>query len=86
MRVKNARLAQAIPGTATNMLESKFYELTFDKGMLTVKLKSNPKKYGDFIVFPANIAWLETAPEEVTAPTGQVEEKQITDPKATKKK
>ena len=84
--MKNARLAQAIPGTASNLLENKFYDLNFDKGMLTVHLKSNPKKYGDFVVFPANIAWLETEPEETTAPTGQTEKKQITEPKATKKK
>jgi hypothetical protein len=63
MKVKQARLAQPIRGEISNIIESTKYELDFDKGMLTVKLKNNPKNLGDFIVFPANIAWLETEPE-----------------------
>lgn len=63
MKVKQVRLAQSIPGTASNLLEKDKYDLAFDKGMLTVKLKHNPKKLGDFVVFPANIAWIETEPE-----------------------
>lgn len=75
MKVKQARLAQAIRGETSNLIDSTKYELTFDKGMLTASLKFNPRNFGDFIIFPANIAYIETE----TPGDGQREEKQLTD-------
>lgn len=63
MKVKQARLAQPIRGEISNIIDEAKYGLVFDKGMLHVSPKANPRKTGDFVVFPANIAWLETEPE-----------------------
>lgn len=82
MRVKQARLAQAIRGETSNLIDSDKYNLTFDKGMLTAVLKYNPRKFGDFIIFPANIAYIELEegavaqkPEEVVTTTGASKKK-----------
>lgn len=66
MRIKQVRLAQTIPGTASNLIDSDKFDLRFDGAKLHVKYKSGPNalKYGTFMVFPANIAYLEY--EEVT--------------------
>lgn len=66
MKVRQAKLAQAIRGESSNLIEATKYDLAFDKGMLTVRLKVNPKKFGDFVVFPANIAWMEMEPVETS--------------------
>lgn len=65
MKVKQAKLAQAIRGETSNLLESKKYDIEFDKGMLNVRLKHNPKNIGPFVVFPANIAYIEIEEETV---------------------
>lgn len=65
MRVKQAKLAQAIRGETSNILTDDKYVLEFDKGMLHAALKFNPKAIGPFIIFPANIAFIETHPEEM---------------------
>ena len=59
MKVKQAKLAQALRGESSNIIEEKNYHLEFDKGMLTARLKHNPKNLGPFIIFPANIAYIE---------------------------
>lgn len=66
MKIKQVRLAQTIPGTASNLIDSDKFDLRFDGAKLHVKYKSGPNalKYGTFMVFPANIAYLEY--EEVT--------------------
>lgn len=87
MKVKQARLAQTIRGETSNLLESNKYDLTFDKGMLTARLKLNPKNFGDFIIFPANIAYIETeSMEEAPVAAVQTPEKQIPATGASKKK
>jgi hypothetical protein len=58
MKIKSAKLAQALPGESSLLLEEKKHDLEFDKGMLYVVPKNNPKKFGPFIVFPANIAYI----------------------------
>ena len=82
MRVKQVRVAQALRGETSNLLESSKYDLTFDKGMLHVKLKHNPKNIGPFIVFPANIAYLEY--EEISEEASQVAAPEVTQPEAPK--
>jgi predicted ATPase len=83
MKVKQAKLAQALRGESSNIIDENKFELTFEKGMLHAKLKFNPKGIGPFIVFPANIAFLEYHEEEVTQPVKltdeatQAEEKQL---------
>lgn len=59
MRVKQVKVAQALRGETSNILDDKKYNMTFDKGMLHIALKHNPSKIGPFIIFPANIAYLE---------------------------
>lgn len=87
MKVRQARLAQAIRGETSNLIDNTKYDLNFDKGMLTAKLKTNPRKFGDFVIFPANIAYIETEPEvETTGANGQKDDKQLPDTGASKKK
>lgn len=62
MRVKQAKLGQALKGETSNILTDSVYDMTFDKGMLHVKKIAN-SKYGPFIVFPANLAYIEIAEE-----------------------
>lgn len=85
MKVKQAKLAQALRGETSNLIDEKKYELTFDKGMLHAKLKFNPKGIGPFVVFPANIAFLEYH-EEVTGDAGQEDDKSLSEAKAKAKK
>lgn len=63
MKIKQAKLAQAIKGETSNIVTSDKYELHFEGGMLHAASKSNPVKHGPFIIFPANIAWLEIEAE-----------------------
>lgn len=72
MKVKQAKLAQALRGETSNIVEDKKYSLEFDKGMLTCKLLHNPKNLGPFIVFPANIAFLEIHEENTEADSADV--------------
>lgn len=85
MKVKQAKLASALRGETSNIIEATKYELLFDKGMLHAKLKLNPKNIGPFVIFPANIAYLEY--EETAAPTGQesVSPVEAPKPKTSKK-
>lgn len=76
MRIKQVRVAQALRGETSNLLEEAKYNMEFDKGILYVELKHNPKNFGKFMIFPANMAWVEY--EEVTAPTVQPPEQPIT--------
>jgi hypothetical protein len=66
MKIKQVRVAQAIRGETSNLIESTKYNLNYDKGILYVELKNNPKGFGKFMVFPANIAYLEY--EEISLP------------------
>jgi hypothetical protein len=68
MKIRQAKLAQALRGETSNIISHDKYELVFDKGMLHAKLKHNPKSIGPFIVFPANIAFIECFEEVETAP------------------
>ena len=65
--VKQAKLAQGIRGEVSNIIDSKKYDLRFEGGMLHVKSRASDSKYGPFIVFPANIAWLEIEEQEAAA-------------------
>lgn len=58
MKIKQVKVAQTIPGSSSNILTEKDYHLSFDKGILTVKHRTSAK-YGSFMVFPANIAFIE---------------------------
>lgn len=86
MKVKQAKLAQAIRGETSSLIDDKKYDLDFDKGMLHAKLKVNPKNLGPFIIFPANIAYIEYH-EEATEGAVQAPDKQLTEaPKGKPKK
>lgn len=63
MKIKQAKLAQALRGEVSNILTDKHYDMTFDKGMLHVIKKHNPNNIGPFIVFPANLAYIEPGEE-----------------------
>lgn len=97
MKVKQAKLAQALRGENSNLIDENRYVLEFDKGMLHAKLKNNPKNIGPFIVFPANIAFMEVYEEQEdskkpsgisivkdTAPASQDADKEL--PKTSKSK
>jgi hypothetical protein len=86
MKVTQAKLAQPLRGESSNIIDDKKYDLHFDKGMLHAKLKLNPKEIGPFIIFPANIAFLEYKEhkEEITPPAGQEPEQQLPKGKAKK--
>lgn len=66
MKIKNVRLAQAIPGVSSNLLGPREFDFRFDGAKLHVKFKAGDKaqKHGTFMIFPANIAYIEY--EEVT--------------------
>lgn len=83
MHIKQVRVAQALRGETSNLLEAVKYDMEFDKGILYVKLKNNPKSLGKFMVFPANIAWIEY--EEVTQPAKTPETNDTKPSKVTKK-
>jgi len=60
MIIKQAKLAQALHGESSNILNSTQFNMVFANNYLTVTHK-NPEKarsHGPFIVFPANIAYL----------------------------
>jgi hypothetical protein len=61
MIIKQVRLAQTIPGSASNLLEADKYDLKFDGNKLHVKhlVGANAIKHGTFLIFPANIAYIE---------------------------
>lgn len=82
MKVKQVRVAQALRGETSNLLEQAKYDMTFDKGMLDVKLKgANVKGIGPFKVFPANIAWMEY--EEEASPVKTTEITPLVTPQET---
>jgi len=57
-KVKQVKIAQGIRGETSNILTDAKYHLNFEGNMLHVspKIKSN---YGPFVIFPANIAYME---------------------------
>jgi hypothetical protein len=60
VKIKQAKLAQALHGESSNVLNDKQFNMVFANNYLTVTHK-NPDKantHGPFIVFPANIAYL----------------------------
>lgn len=71
MEVKLAKLAQGLKGEQSNMIDDTRYDLKFDGKMLHVTGKSPSVKHGPFIVFPANIAYLELYPETTIGETSQ---------------
>jgi hypothetical protein len=76
MKIKQVKLAQALPGTASNLLEPERFDLKWDGSKLHAKYKSGPsaQKYETFMVFPANIAHIEYYEEETSSSSrpGQV--------------
>lgn len=64
MKIKQVRLAQTIPGSSSNLLEADKYDLRFDGTKLHIKHKSS-LKHDTFMVFPANIAYIEYVDESV---------------------
>lgn len=86
MKIRQVKLAQTIPGTASNLIEAEKFDLHFDGTKLHVKYKGGPgaAKYKSFMVFPANIAWMEY--EEVTEAPIQEGEQNITPKKGATKK
>lgn len=86
MKIKQVKLAQALPGTASNLLEPEKFELNWDGTKLHAKYKSgaNAEKYQTFMVFPANIAHIEYFPEEITEAPSQASDKEL--PKNNKPK
>lgn len=88
MIIKQVRVAQALRGETSNLLEPAKYELSFDKGILHVKLKNNPRKLGSFMVFPANIAWIEyeeSTQAETNHESATTDDTKAAKPKAAKK-
>lgn len=87
MKIKQVKLAQALPGTASNLLEPEKFDLNWDGTKLHARYKSGPsaEKYQTFMVFPANIAHIEYFPEEITAPSSQDADKELTKTGKTKK-
>lgn len=77
MKVKQAKLASALRGETSNIINSDKYDLSFEKGILYAALKHSAK-VGPFAVFPANIAYLEYEEiTEVEVPTTQPAEQTI---------
>ena len=64
MKVKQAKLAQAIRGETSLILDELKYNLEFKDGVLHADLKSNPRSHGPFVIFPANIAYIETKADD----------------------
>jgi hypothetical protein len=83
MRIKQAKIAQGIRGETSNILTDAKYNLVFEGNMLhvTPKIKSN---YGPFIIFPANIAYLEPYTENTSIRDNLSQAEDA--PKTTKKK
>ena len=71
MKIKQVKLAQALPGTASNLLEPATFDLKWDGTKLHAKYKSgqNAQKYASFMIFPANIAHIEYHEEITDAPS-----------------
>ena len=66
MIIKQAKLAQALHGESSNILNSIQFHMEFANNYLTVTHKNSEKakSHGPFIVFPANIAYLVELIEE----------------------
>ena len=75
MRVKQAKLGQAIKGETSNVLSHDQYEMKFEGGMLHVKKRVNPKNLGPFIVFPANLAYIEVLTDQEALSDSKTEAK-----------
>lgn len=91
MTIKQVKLAQALPGSSSHLLEKADYDLTFDKGILTARHKRN-RKFGTFMVFPANIAYILLEDKDIenkeviTESASQEEDKELTTGKGKKAK
>lgn len=86
MKVKLAKLAQGLKGETSNMIDDVRFDLDFDGKMLHVTGKAPSAKHGPFIVFPANIAYLELYPETSTEKTSQTAGDTLTQAKGKAKK
>ena len=78
-KVKQAKLAQPLRGETSNIIDNTQYEITFEGNILNVVKRINPKNLGPFIVFPANIAYIEY--ENTELPGLQSEEGKLEDRK-----
>jgi 3-deoxy-D-manno-octulosonic acid (KDO) 8-phosphate synthase len=71
MKIKQAKLAQALHGESSNILNANQFHMSFEGDCLVVTHK-NPEKaktHGPFIVFPANLAYLVPFTESVEEKT-----------------
>lgn len=66
MRIKQIKVAQPLRGAASNILESKNYDMRMDGEFIHVTLKHNPSNIGPFIIFKTNVAYMELEKEEKT--------------------
>jgi hypothetical protein len=87
MKIKQVKLAQALPGTSSNLIEPEKFDIKWDGTKLHAKYKSGPnsEKYETFLVFPANIAHIEYY-EEVTESASQGQDENVVPPKGKAKK
>ena len=84
MKVRQVKIAQGIRGETSNILTDAKYDLNFEGTMLHVapKIKSN---YGPFVIFPANIAYMELDNSQEIAISDKLSRFEEA-PKTTKKK
>jgi hypothetical protein len=76
MIIKQVKLAQALPGTSSNLIEPEKFDIKWDGTKLHAKYKSGPnaQKYASFMIFPANIAHIEYYEEVTEAPSQEQDE------------
>ena len=88
MNIKQVKLAQALPGTASNLLEPANFDLKWDGTKLHAKYKTgqNAQKYQTFLIFPANIAHIEYYEEITGAPSQDADQNLVPPKKSTAKK
>lgn len=76
MKIKQVKLAQALPGTSSNLIEPEKFDIKWDGTKLHAKYKSGPNadKYQTFMIFPANIAHIEYHEESTESPSQEADE------------
>lgn len=79
MKIKQVKLAQALPGTSSNLIEPEKFDIKWDGTKLHAKYKSGPnaEKYKTFLVFPANIAHIEYYEENTETASPDAPEKVV---------
>jgi hypothetical protein len=87
MRIKQVKLAQALPGTSSNLIEPDKFNISWDGTKLHAEYKSGPnsEKYECFMIFPANIAHIEYY-KEITEKPSQEQDENVVPPKGKAKK